>query len=105
MATPDERRPTIRTQDRGFAEIVGARGPLAYHVEVYRIAKDRKARFESLYGDRLATFRLEALQSSPSEIERLYAFCGFAVDRSRIEETISGFDRSWSTMRRSRARR
>ena len=77
----------------GFAETVQTRGPLAYHVEVYRIAKERKARFESLYGDRLGTFRLEALQSSSSEIERLYAFCGFPVDRSRIEETIRGFDR------------
>jgi hypothetical protein len=77
----------------GFAEIVRTRGPLAYHVEVYRIAQARKARFESLYGDRLASFRLEDLQSSPSEIERLYIFCGLPVDRSRIEETIKGFDR------------
>jgi hypothetical protein len=77
----------------GFAEIVRARGSLAYHVEVYRIAQERKARFEALYGDRLASFRLEDLQSGPSEIERLYAFCGCPVDRSRIEETIRGFDR------------
>jgi Sulfotransferase family len=77
----------------GFADIVRTRGALAYHVEVYRIAAERKARFEALYGDRLATFRLERLQESPSEIERLYAFCGFPVDRSRIEETIRGFDR------------
>ena len=78
----------------GFADIVQTRGPLAYHVEVYRIAKNRKLRFEELYGDRLATFRLEDLQSDPSEIGRLYAFCGFPVDRSKIEETIRGFDRS-----------
>jgi Sulfotransferase family len=77
----------------GFAEIVRTRGPLAYHVEVYRIAKERKARFESLYGANLASFRLEALQSDPLEIARLYAFCGFAVDRSSIDETIAGFDR------------
>jgi hypothetical protein len=77
----------------GFAEIVRTRGPLAYHVEVYRIAQERKARFESLYGDRLATFRLEDLQANPGEIERLYAFCGFPVNRSSIEETIRGFDR------------
>jgi hypothetical protein len=77
----------------GFAEIVRTRGPLGYHVEVYRIAHERKARFEALYGDRLATFRLEALQSDPAEIERLYAFCGFSVDRSSIDETIEGFDR------------
>jgi hypothetical protein len=77
----------------GFAEIVRTRGALAYHVEVYRIAQDRKARFEALYGDRLASFRLESLQSNPGEIERLYAFCGVPVDRSRIEDTIRGFDR------------
>ena len=68
------------------------KGPLAYHVEVYRIAQDRKARFESLYGDRMASFRLEALQSDPAEIERLFAFCDFAVDRSSIDEIITGFD-------------
>ena len=28
----------------------------------------------------------------PSEIERLYSFCGFSVDRSKIDELISGFD-------------
>jgi hypothetical protein len=78
---------------QGFVEIVRSRGPLAYHVEVYRIAQERKARFEALYGERLATFRLEALQSDPDEIERLYAFCGFPVDRAKIAATIDGFDR------------
>jgi Sulfotransferase family len=77
----------------GFADYIRTRGPLAYHVEVYRIAKERKARFEELYGERLATFRLEALQSDPGEIARLYAFCGFPVDRSDIEETLKGLDR------------
>jgi len=76
----------------GFVDIVQRDGPLAYHVEVYRIAQDRKARFESLYGDRMASFRLEALQSDPAEIERLFAFCDFAVDRSSIDEIITGFD-------------
>ena len=77
----------------GFADIVRSRGPLAYHVEVYRIARERKSRFEALYGERLASFRLEALQSDPDEIARLHAFCGFSVDRSKIDETIAGFDR------------
>ena len=29
----------------------------------------------------------------PDEIARLYAFCGFEVDRSSIDETLKGFDR------------
>ena len=77
----------------GFTDIVAREGPLAYHVEVYRIAQERKARFEALYGDRMAAFRLEALQTDPAEIERLFAFCGFHADRSKIDETIAGFDR------------
>jgi hypothetical protein len=77
----------------GFVDIVRSRGPLAYHVEVYRIAQERKARFEALYGDRLASFRLEGLQADPTEIERLYAFCGFSVDRSGIDAMIKRFDR------------
>ncbi|MDQ1468270.1 MAG: hypothetical protein QOH10_2685 [Actinomycetota bacterium] len=76
----------------GFAEVVRRDGPLAYHVGVYRIAQERKARFVDLYGDRLASFRLEGLQSDPSEIERLYTFCGFPVDRSSIEKMVAGFD-------------
>lgn len=76
----------------GFVELVRRDGPLGYHVDVLRIATERKARFVELYGDRLASFRLEALQSDPTEIERLYAFCGFSVDRSKIDELISGFD-------------
>jgi hypothetical protein len=76
----------------GFVDIVRRRGPLAYHVEVYRIAKERKLRFEDLYGDRLAGFRLEALQSDADEIARLYEFCGFPVDRDGIDATIKAFD-------------
>jgi hypothetical protein len=77
----------------GFADTVRRDGPLAYHVEVFRVAKARKARFEALYGDHLASFRLEALQSDAAEIERLYAFCGFAVDRATIDALITDFDR------------
>ena len=44
----------------GFAEIVRREGALAYHVEVFRIAQERKLRFEELYGDNLASFRLES---------------------------------------------
>jgi Sulfotransferase family len=76
----------------GFADVVRRDGVLAYHVEVFRIAKERKARFADLYGDRLASFRLEALQSDPTEIERLYTFCGFSVDRAHIDGMIAGFD-------------
>jgi hypothetical protein len=76
----------------GFVDIVHRDGPLAYHVEVYRIAKERKARFEDLYGDNLAGFRLEALQSDPREIARLYEFCGFPVDRASIDATVKAFD-------------
>jgi len=76
----------------GFVDIVRRDGPLAYHVEVYRIAKERKQRFEDLYGTSLASFRLERLQTDPNEIARLYAFCGLPVDRSSIDETIRGFD-------------
>lgn len=76
----------------GFAEIVRRDGALAYHVEVFRIAQERKLRFEELYGDNLASFRLENLQSDPTEIARLHDFCGFAVDRSNIDETIGRFD-------------
>jgi hypothetical protein len=76
----------------GFVDVVRRDGSLAYHVEVFRIAKERKARFVALYGDRLASFRLEALQSDPTEIERLYAFCGFPVDRSSIDEMVERFD-------------
>jgi hypothetical protein len=78
----------------GFVDIVNRDGALAYHVEVFRIAKERKARFEELYGTRMASFRLEALQSDPVEIERLLGFCGFTVDRSSIEELVAGFDRN-----------
>ena len=77
----------------GFVEIVQRDGPLAYHVEVFRIAKERKRRFEALFGDRLATFRLEALQSDPAEIARLYDFCALPVDRASIDAIIRGFDR------------
>jgi hypothetical protein len=77
---------------QGFVDIVRRDGPLAYHVEVFRIAKERKLRFEALYGKNLASFRLEGLQTDPTEIARLYAFCGFPVDRSSIDETIRGFD-------------
>ena len=77
----------------GFVDIVERDGPLAYHVEVFRIAKERKRRFEALYGDNLESFRLEALQSDPAEIARLYAFCELPVDRSTIDATIRGFDR------------
>jgi hypothetical protein len=77
---------------KGFAEMIRTRGPLEYHVEVYRVAQERKARFEELYGDRLASFRLEELQREPDEVARLYAFCGFRVDRSDIETTIKGLD-------------
>jgi Sulfotransferase family len=76
----------------GFTDIVRRDGPLAYHVEVYRIAQERKARFEELYASRMASFRLEALQTDPDEIERLYRFCGFTADRSDIDEIITGFD-------------
>ena len=76
----------------GFVDIVRRDGPLAYHVEVYRIAKERKARFEELFGDNLAGFRLEALQSDPREIARLYEFCGLAVDRVSIDATVKAFD-------------
>jgi Sulfotransferase family len=76
----------------GFVDIVRRSGALGYHVQVYRIAQDRKARFEALYGDHLASFRLESLQTDPDEIARLYAFCGFPVDRSSIADTITGFD-------------
>jgi hypothetical protein len=75
----------------GFVEIVRRDGPLAYHVEVLRVAQERKARFVELYGDRLATFRLETLQTEPAEIARLFGFCGFPTDR--IDALVGGFDR------------
>ena len=77
---------------KGFVEITRRDGPLAYHVEVYRIAQERRARFAELYGDRFASFRLEALQSDPTAVEALYRFCGFPVDRARIGATVEGFD-------------
>jgi hypothetical protein len=77
----------------GFVEFVRRDGPLAYHVEVFRIAKERKRRFETLYGGSLATFRLEALQSDVAEIARLYEFCALPVERSSIDAVIRGFDR------------
>ena len=77
----------------GFVDIVRRRGPLAYHVEVLRIAQERKARFVELYGDRLSEFRLEALQTDPAEIERLFTFCGFESDRASIDAIIGDFDR------------
>jgi hypothetical protein len=76
----------------GFVDMVRRDGLLAYHVSVYRIAKERKRRFEDLYGEKLTTFRLEALQSDPAEIARLYAFCGLAIDASSIDATIAAFD-------------
>jgi hypothetical protein len=76
----------------GFVDKIRRDGALAYHVEVFRIAKERKRRFEALYGERLAGFRLEALQTDPAEVARLYDFCGFRVDRSRVDATIQGFD-------------
>jgi hypothetical protein len=76
----------------GFVEMVRRDGLLAYHVEVFRIAKERKLRFEELYGRSLASFRLEGLQTDPTEIARLFAFCDFPVDRSSVDETIRGFD-------------
>jgi hypothetical protein len=74
----------------GFVEIVRRDGPLAYHVEVLRLAQERKARFVELYGERLTTFRLETLQTDPAEIARLFAFCGLPTDR--IETLVGGFD-------------
>ncbi|HEX4491507.1 MAG TPA: sulfotransferase [Acidimicrobiia bacterium] len=75
----------------GFVEIVRRDGPLAYHVEVLRVAQERKTRFVELYGDRLASFRLETLQTDPGEIARLFTFCGFPTDR--IDALVGGFDR------------
>ena len=75
----------------GFVDIVRRDGPLAYHVEVLRIAQERKARFVELYGERLATFRLETLQTDPAEIARLFTFCGFPTDA--IDALVGGFDR------------
>jgi hypothetical protein len=79
-------------KSEGFVDIVRRDGPLAYHVHVFRVAQERKLRFEDLYRENLATFRLEALQSDPTEIARMHAFCGFAVDRSSIDEMITRFD-------------
>jgi hypothetical protein len=76
----------------GFVDMVKRDGALAYHVEVYRIAKERKRRFEALYGENLTTFRLESLQTDVAEIARLYAFCALAIDEASIEATIHAFD-------------
>jgi Sulfotransferase family len=76
----------------GFIDIVRRDGPLAYHVAVYRTASARKRRFEELYRDNLASFRLELLQTVPDEIARLYEFCGFAAKPASIAATIGTFD-------------
>jgi Sulfotransferase family len=74
----------------GFVDIVRRDGALAYHVEVLRVAQERKARFVELYGERLATFRLETLQTDRAEIARLFDFCGFPADG--IDALVRGFD-------------
>jgi hypothetical protein len=76
----------------GFVDMVRRDGPLAYHVAVYRTASARKRRFEELYGDRLASFTLESLQTVPDEVARLYEFCGFAVEPANIAATVAAFD-------------
>ena len=84
----------------GFADIVRRDGPLAYHVEVYRIAKERKRRFEALYGDepRELPARGAAIRSrrdrAPLRLLRV------PVDRSSIDETIRASTRISSTARR-----
>jgi hypothetical protein len=77
----------------GFVEIVQRAGPLGYHVEVLRVAQERKARFVELFGDRLATFRLETLQTDPGEIARLFEFCRLPTDLDSIDALIGDFDR------------
>ncbi len=78
---------------RGFVEIVERDGLLAYHVEVYRVARERRHDFAARYGDRFAGFRLEALQSDPRELARLYSFCGFGVSDDRVTSIVHAFDR------------
>ena len=82
---PEDRRASSRSS------AATARSPTTSRC--YRIAQERKARFEELYGDRLATLPARgAAIRSRRDRSACTRFCGFPVDRSRIDATIEGFD-------------
>jgi len=77
----------------GFRDIVRSEGLVRYHVRVFLVSQQKKAHFARLYGKRMATFRLEELQTERDEVERLCRFAGYDVTKRGIQDVMGTFSR------------
>jgi len=75
-----------------FKNIVKNKGILFYHVAVFKEAERCKSIFKKNYGERICFFKMEDLQTKPSEIQKLYDFCDFNVEMKEIESSLKTLD-------------
>lgn len=75
-----------------FTEIIREKGLLGYHVEVYKKSLFFKLRYQNLFGDNMACFKMENLMTEPSEIHRLFKFAGLESSSIDTDYIMSTFD-------------
>ncbi|MEX0719988.1 MAG: sulfotransferase [Balneolaceae bacterium] len=77
---------------KNFMSYIEKNGFLKYHVEVFVRSLHFKAVFESLYQDRLKTFRLEKLMTDRNELVQLFEWAGLEVNEKDLRKVLSNID-------------
>ncbi len=80
------------TKLKGFSQIVKEKGHLQYLISVFRKAESLKPVFKELYGENMASFKLEKIMQDPNEIKRMFDFVDYEYTDKTISDIISTFN-------------
>jgi hypothetical protein len=77
---------------KGFIDIVKEHGLIGYHVKVFKRSQVHKQKYQTLFGNNFATFKMESVMQDIDEIKKMLDFINVKYEDSWVENIQSSLD-------------